>query len=137
MGKALTREDILGADDLTRELVECPEWGGDVWVTEFAGDDRDAWELSMLKDPHLLHKQSGDEPTPDYTRIRAKLCARTICDEHGKRLFTETDVIALGRKNAAALDRCYAVAVRLNKLSKEDVEELVKNSEGVLNVASG
>jgi hypothetical protein len=38
------------------------------------------------------------------------------------------DINTLGQKSAAALDRVYEVAARLSKISKEDVDELAKNS---------
>jgi len=51
----------------------------------------------------------------------------TICDEEGTRLFAAKDMDELGKKSAAALDRIFTVAQRLNGLSGEDVEDLAKN----------
>ena len=47
--KALTRDEILGADDLKTESVKVPEWGGTVLVRELTGAERDEWEASVVK----------------------------------------------------------------------------------------
>jgi len=66
----------------------------------------------------------------NLANVRARLCAISIVDETGKRMFSDEDVRALGRKSAAALDRVFAAAQRLSGLTDEDVEELAKNSDG-------
>jgi len=118
----LNREAILAAKDLPRELVEVPEWGGAVYVRALTGAERDQFEASIVE-------QRGRDVRMNMRNIRAKLVALTVVDEDGQRIFTDDDVAALGGKSAAALDRLFAVAQRLSGLSKEDVEELAKNSE--------
>lgn len=120
----LNREAILAAEDLPRELVEVPEWGGAVYVRALTGAERDQFEASIVE-------QRGRDVRMNMRNIRAKLVALTVVDEGGQRIFTDDDVAALGGKSAAALDRLFAVAQRLSGLSKEDVEELAKNSESV------
>jgi len=115
----LTRDQILSADDLKRETVAVPEWGGDVIVRTMTGTERDAFEASL---------QGGKGGKLNLANIRARLVSRTAVDDAGARLFTEADIEAVGGKSAAALDRCFAVAQRLNGLSAKDVEDLGKNS---------
>ena len=123
--KLLSRDDILAADDRPIERVPVPEWGGDVCVRSLSGAERDRWEQRFLKNAPRARPVKGNP----YDNIRASLCALAICDESGKRLFTsEKDVEALGKKSAAALNRVFDVARRLNGLSDDDVEELAKNS---------
>ena len=118
----LTRDAILQAEDLPRELVEVPEWGGAVYVRSLTGTERDAFEFSIVE-------QRGRSAKMNLRNIRAKLVALSIVDGEGNRLFTDTDVKALGQKSAAVLDRLFAVAQRLSGLRDEDVEELAKNLE--------
>lgn len=113
----LNAEAILGADDIRRERVEVPEWGGHVYVQTMTGTDRDAYEMSLV-DP-----DTGESRT---TNLRAKLVARCLVDEAGNRLLTDDQVDALGRKSAAALDRCFDAAARLSKISNEDIDRLGK-----------
>ncbi len=44
----LTREQILQSDDLPRETVQVPEWGGEVQVRTMTGTDRDAFVASLI-----------------------------------------------------------------------------------------
>jgi len=109
----LTREAILAADDLKREEVQVPEWGGAVCVTTMTGAGRDAWEQSLV----------GAKGAVNITNVRARLVAYTVVDAEGQRLFTDADAEALGRKSAAALDRCAKVAQRLNGLNDTALED--------------
>lgn len=126
----LGRDQILNADDITRELVEVPEWGGAVWIKSMTGRERDAFEESLVV-------RKGAKITNSLQQFRAKLVAMTAVDDEGKRLFTAADVEALGRKNAAALSRCSEVATRLSSISREDAEEMIKNSEADQGESSG
>ena len=109
----LNRAAILAADDLAKETVAVPEWGGEVIISTMTGTARDAWEQSI---------SSGDGK-PNIANIRARLLSYCAVDEDGKRLFSEADVDALGTKSGAALDRCVRVAQRLNKITEEAVKE--------------
>ncbi len=118
----LTREEILAAEDIGRELVAIPEWGGEVWVYGMTAAERDHLERSLVQ-------TKGKEVQTNMENIRAKMAAISIRDEDGKRIFSESDIHELGRKSAAALDRIFDVAQRLSGVSKQDVEELSKNFE--------
>src|SRR4051812_3187961 len=110
----LSRDAILGADDLKRETVPVPEWGGTVCVRTMTGAERDDYEAET-------YRMRGASADNNLANLRARLCVRTICDESGQRLFTDQDIDALGKKSAAALDRCVEVALRLSKITAEDV----------------
>jgi len=118
----LDRDSILSADDMPRELVSVPEWGGDVYVRSMSGFERDAFEASLTVD------KTSDKAV-NMRNIRARLGALCMVGEDGQRLFSDKDVDALGRKSARALDRVFDVAQRLNGLRNEDVEEMAGNSD--------
>jgi len=120
---ALSRDAILAAEDLPKELVDVPEWGGSVWVRCLTALERDEWESSIM----VMDGKGGTKA--DLRNIRAKLVVRTVVDDAGERLFSEADVLVLGGKSAAALDRLYSVAAKLSKITKEDEKELLGNSE--------
>ena len=114
----LSRDQILASDDLPKELVPVPEWGGSVYVRTMTGTERDGVEAASIGN--------------DWRRgFRARLAVATVCDEQGNALFTAADIEALGRKSSAALDRIFEVACRLNKLGAADVNELEKNSSAI------
>jgi len=116
--KILTKDEILQADDIRKEEVEVPEWGGAVWVQTMSGKERDQLEASII---------SG-KGQRDLRNLRAKIVAMSVVDESGKRLFTFEDALELGKKSARALDRVFSVAQRLSGFTPQDVEELTKNS---------
>lgn len=110
---SLDRSKILAVSDLSTETVDVPEWGGSVNVRMMTGSERDRFESEHIQ-----------EPSKDF---RARLVAAVVVDDEGTRLFDPEDIPALGRKSCAALDRITEVAVRLNKLSAKDQEEIAKN----------
>lgn len=118
----LTRDQILSAEDLKRETLDVPEWGGEVIVRSLTGAERDAFEDSVVR-------QRGKTRELNLRNARARLVSLSLIDESGSRLFSDGDVEALGRKSAAALDRVFAAAQRLSGLTENDIDELAKNSE--------
>lgn len=124
----LTRDEIFAADDVQTEEVAVPEWGGPanphatVLVRGMSGTERDAFETSLITG-------KGKDQTVSLKDIRAKLCARTICGPDKVRLFSDSDIEALGKKSAKALDRVFGVAQRLSGITDEDIADLEKNSK--------
>jgi hypothetical protein len=113
----LSKEAILAADDLPREVVSVPEWGGVVHVRTMTGTDRDAFEASLITKESV--PSSKDQRMHN---VRARLVALTLCDETGERLFLDGEIDALGRKSARALDRVFAVAQRLNGIGTDEAQ---------------
>lgn len=114
---ALSRDAILGADDLKKTVVQVPEWGGEVIIATMTGAARDAWEQSLV----------GAKGGTNTSNIRARLIAACAVDESGVRLFTDADAEALGRKSASALERCVKAAQQLNRLTEADLEDAKGN----------
>jgi len=123
---ALTANDILSVDDIKRELVSVPEWGGDVWVRGMTGEERDKFEASVLQ-----IRSSGQ--TVNMRNLRAKIASMTICDEDGVLLF-DGKADGLAKKSAAALQRVFVVAQRLSRIGDSAIHEatdgLKKNPTG-------
>lgn len=126
--KLLTAAEILGKDDSLSEDVACPEWGGSVRIRSLSAEERESFEESVTKTTG-----SGQKEKQEVVRrhFRSKLVAKCAVDESGARLFTDAQVEELGKKNAAPIDRCFAVAQRLSGLSAADVEVLAGKSETV------
>lgn len=121
MSILLRKQDILSSDDIQTEDVEVPEWGGRVRVKAMSGEEKDSFEASLV-----ITRQKGNTITrlPNNQNVRAKLVARSIVDESGELIFSEEDVVRLGRKSAMALDRVVEVASRLSRLKEADIKEL-------------
>ena len=121
--KFLNKADILGQQDITTEDLFVPEWDAWVKIKMMTASERDHFEASTVQ-------RNGKKVSVNLQGIRARLCILCIVDEDGKRMFSDEDEYALGTKSAAALNRIFTVAQRLNGLRDEDVDELVKNSNG-------
>jgi len=121
----LSRDWILQAEDLHREEVHVPEWGGSVMIGTMTGAQRDAWEQSLAAGGKV-----------NITNVRARLVSYCAIDEHGNRMFTDADAELLGGKSAPALERCARVAMRLNALTETALEEARGNSPGAQPAAS-
>ena len=107
------RRQILEANDRPVKELPIPEWGCTVFIRTMSAGERDRYEAAHLANPYL--------------DARARLAAETVCDEAGNKLFSPEDVAALSQKSCKALDRIFAVAMRHNGVSKEDIDELKKN----------
>lgn len=124
---ALTKEQILSADDLKQELVEVPEWGGEVLVRELRGRERDAFEEGSLDKQRNLK----------MTNMRARLVAMSVIDDEGERLFTSKEALELGEKSASALNRLFEVCCKISGITSDDVDKLEGNLETVHREESG
>lgn len=118
----LSREQILDCQDLQYMDVAVPEWGGVVRVRGLTGAERDQYEESILR----IRGQRADVRLEN---ARARLVSLAVRDADGRRLFTDADVMALGRKSARALERVFDAAAKLSGLQAGDVEALAKNSQ--------
>jgi hypothetical protein len=125
--KLLDKSSILAASDLRHEDVSVPAWGGSVRVRTMTGAERDEFRTAI----------STDEGGVPIGKFAAALLAACLVNEAGERLFSEADIDALQKKSAASLDAPAAVAMRLNGLGGQAVEEAVKNSEADQNADSG
>lgn len=125
---ALSKDQILQADDLEHRTVSVPEWNGEVIVRAMTGRERDSYEQSLVTLRPAL--DATGKPIPgrmetvrDASNLRAKVVVRCLIDDKGSRLFKDTDAGALGAKSAAVLDRLFDVCAELSRLNDEDVEE--------------
>lgn len=124
---ALTRDQILSADDLPIEEVDVPEWGGTVLVRGMQGNERDRFEMAMYLTKDDLEQKAV---------VRARVVAWCTLDDDRRQLFTSKDVEWLGRKSARALDRVFDVAKRLSGIGEKAAKEAEADFDGGQNGAS-
>jgi len=118
----LTKQDILQARDVKIEQVDVPEWNGSVFVRSITAAERGQIEEAAAK---FKESKGKDSFARTFT---VKFASLAICDEDGKRLFEDKDIALLQQKNAAAIARIAEAAQRLSGFSKQEMEELEKNS---------
>jgi hypothetical protein len=123
----LTKDQILAANDLKIEKVAVPEWGKDaeVYVRCLNGTERDKFESSLVE-------YRDGQAIPKVDAYRPRLCAMSICDENGKRLFSDAEISELGKKSGIALDRVATAASRISGLDEKAIKkaaEKLKNAQ--------
>lgn len=126
--KLLKREDLLKRDNL--EITRVELGGGEfVFVRQMTGRERDSFEQSLIKPI-----KGADNEIKSYERsmedFRAKLAVVVLCDENGESLLQPEDYPLLSQSmSAKRLEKIVNVAQRLNKITDEDKEALIKNSD--------
>ncbi|MBF0260455.1 MAG: hypothetical protein HQL97_01285 [Magnetococcales bacterium] len=110
---ALSRQQILEADDRKVVDVNIPEWGADpVRIRAFGGVERDA----------IRRHISGTDGKGNETALMAVL---SIVDDQGVRIFSEPDIPLINTKSASALSCLDKAIGELNGFDGEPE----KNSE--------
>jgi hypothetical protein len=130
MGNLLSRDQLLSKDKLEIVKVEFED-GNYVFVRQMTGHERDRFEQSMLRKNKDAKGNiiSVETVMEDF---RAKLAVMTLCDEEGKLLLDPKDTITLSRNiSAKRLEQIINVAQKLNAITEEDKEGIVKNSVAV------
>lgn len=123
----LDRKALLAKEKL--EVTKVDLGNGDyVFVRQMTGRERDRFEQSLVKENKNV--EGGYEKSLDD--FRAKLAVCTVSDEDGNLILQPGDFGILSQNmSAAKLEKIINTAQRINKISEDDKENLVKNSEAV------
>ena len=128
MGQLLGKAELLQKEKLEIEKVEF-ENGDYVYVRQMTGHERDMFEQSMLK-KNKDGKGNVLSVETVMDDFRSKLAAITLCDEEGKSLLSANDYAVLGNSmSAKRLEKIINISQKLNAITEEDKEAIVKNSE--------
>jgi hypothetical protein len=116
--KFLKGDQILAINDIKTQELFIPDWDSWVRVRTMSGAEYDRYQKSIL-----IGK--GKNRDVNLMNARAKLVALTVVDENGQRVFTDSQINALGQKSSAAIGLIFDLATDLAGITEEDVEELV------------
>ena len=154
----ITREQVQEVQDLEYEELFVPEWLNRVRRVALRGiEDRIAalngespeelyrerdgirqaatcrvYMLSAAECEKLQNKTRASLTNNKDANVQnffARLAVATVRNENGEPIFKDADVKWLGDKSFKSLNRIANVAMRLNGLSQNDQDELLKNSE--------
>lgn len=106
-------EEFLKTED---ELLPAKLGKHDVFIKRLTLFEQSKWELEII----------GSKNTNTKTNFKAWYLAHCIVDKDGKRIFTDEQIDALGKK-ASNLNELYSKAWEHNHLTEEDEAELLKN----------
>ncbi len=108
-------EQILAAQDLPREAVECPEWGAGadgkplvLWVRKAS-----ARELSDWDQGNAVFDKEGNLKEILRHNSGVRLLVKVLETEDGRRVFTDAQAEALSAKAGDVVVRLSEVAIRL------------------------
>lgn len=127
MGNLLNRSQLLEKEELTIEKVEFED-GSFICVRQMTGHERDTFEQSLIKKVkdakgNITYEQATDD-------FRAKLAVVTVCTEKGESILLPGDFSLLSRNmSAKKLEKIINTAQKLNAITEEDKENILKNSE--------
>ena len=110
------KEQIKAASVRKPLKVHVKEWNLDVYVRVLSVGERDAWELAWL--------DIRNKGVTKFDNFRAFYLARTLCDEHGVRIFQDNELEEVAALDGAVMGELFDVAQKHNKLTEADVVEL-------------
>ena len=129
----LNRESLLKKEELKVVKVDLGN-KEIVYVRQMTGRERDQFEQLFLMKIKKAGKIDYEQTLDDF---RAKLAVNTLCDEKGVKILNPADYSTLSENmGAIRLMKIADAAGKLNGISEEDKEDLVKNSDGVQDGAS-
>jgi hypothetical protein len=130
---ALTRDEILGLNDIQVKEIEVPDWNASVCIRKLTRGQQDEYSKRRFGKPSLKQqlgkkREQEMESEVDIFGHDAWLVAQGVCDEGGKRLFTDSDVVRLNEKSGEAIGFIATEIVKFSGMT-EDIEELeqIKN----------
>jgi hypothetical protein len=125
----LNRESLLAKEDLEIRKVDLGK-GDYVFVRQMTGRERDSFERTLVEIGEVGEEGGKPEVIQRQEDFRAKLATHTVCDEKGVLILKPGDYETLSQNiSAKRLEKIINVAQQLNKITDEDKENLVKNSE--------
>jgi len=123
----LGREDLLKREKLEIKKVEFLN-GDFVYVREMYGREKNRFERSIMEE--VKNKDGKTEYKQNLADFQAKLAIQTLCDETGVNLMKPGDAGTLSENiGAKKLDTIVVIAQELNKITAEDKDKMLKNSE--------
>jgi len=115
---------LLTPVERPKEVVELPELGEgvSVIVTGMTAKERSEFDQQFVS-------RKGEPMKKRIAEGRERIVVACCRTEDGQRLFTQDDVVQLGKQSCSVIERIVNVAQRLSGMTKDELENAVKNSE--------
>ena len=111
------RTKFLGARDLVVEAVQLDSLDEPVYIRVMSAGAREKFEAYAAS-------HAAGEPIPEF---RQTLLVKTLCDKEGQLLLADDEAHLLSDKSSESISKLFDVAMRLNRLRKEDVDQAEKS----------
>src|SRR3990167_9885098 len=126
----MNRDEFLSFQDVVIQPVSVKEMKATLFVRSLSGAEKAKWEYEPMGVNNNA-KAGNNVMTVAKDRMmtaRERLVELATCNEDGSRFFKDGDASAIGKKNANIVTTIYDAAAKLSGISKEDLEDLAKNS---------
>ena len=110
------RDSILGATDRKLKPVDVPEWGATVYLRELSAAQVAAFKAKSIAAVDLKTNEIKDAAT--LTELEVSVCLWGICDEDGRRVFTDNDVKLLGEKSPIVISRLADEIIKMSGVGR-------------------
>lgn len=134
---SLTREQILQAQDVEIKKISVPEWDGDIFIRQLTRKEQDEYLKRQFEKPKISTRTGAqiDQQVDMSMNIYghdAYLCACSICNDKGERLFSVKDIQALDDKNGIVIGKIAQEIIKFSELGADlDTLSELKNSQTV------
>ncbi len=110
----ITKDQIYKSVDLKREIIDLPEWGGEVEIQAMSVGKKLAYD-QYIRD----HE--------DFNDICYYLISISLINEDGSLFLNEEDKENIMSKSSESVMKIFNACIDLNKQRNDDVEKAAKN----------
>lgn len=103
-----------------REVAEL----GTVYIGIMSGSERDEYDRLVVAE---LDAAEAEKRPMRACLVQAQIICRTLCDENGVRLFSDSDADQIQHWQAPLLKTLHGIAAEVNALPKAEADKLEKN----------
>jgi hypothetical protein len=123
----VTKAQISAAVDRKWEVVDVPEWGGEVRLMALSAADRGYIEAGSV----VANGQTPQLKVESLKVYREKLVGMSMVDENFERLYSNKEISAgeLGKKDGAVIERLAAKVQELSGMGRFAMKEAEGNSD--------
>jgi len=118
----MTREEILNSRNFGVKEIEILDVGK-VFIRKWSGKDRAKFLQASIS-------VNGENVDVKYDKIfdnMSLVVALSLCDESGKRMFSDEELDLIGELDADVIQEIYQESLKLNSLAPKSLEESAKN----------
>lgn len=114
------RDSILGATDRKLVSADVPEWGATVYLRELSAQQVATFKAKSIAAVDLKTNEIKDAAA--LTELEITVCLWGICDEAGRRVFTDNDIKLLGEKSPLVISRLASEVVKMSGVGRTVTE---------------
>lgn len=125
----MNREDFFAFTGRVIQKVHVKEMNTDFYVRSLTQKEKSAWEMDPMTVTEGKHGSKFSVAKDRMATAKQRLVEITTCYEDGTPFFQRGDAARIGEQSAGIVEQLYEAAARLSAITKEDLEDIAKNSK--------